>query len=115
MHKESSPSGSGLSTVTKFVQNGLARRHVKLALTGIVIITVLFVSFYNNRTLWDIGYDQVRAISKHYKPYFSYDSLIPSKIWQIYLSKASLTDRRTIDPEQLKDSLTWLAMNPGKT
>lgn len=37
-------------------------------------------------------------------------SLIPAKIWQILLPKPGAADKK-IDPENLKETTTWLAKN----
>ena len=38
-------------------------------------------------------------------------SLIPPKIWQIMLPKKQSADKLVIDPEKLRDTTSWLAMN----
>ena len=41
------------------------------------------------------------------------NSLIPPKIWQIFLPKQpSAGDSSTADPESLSDTPSWIAMNP---
>jgi alpha 1,6-mannosyltransferase len=38
--------------------------------------------------------------------------LIPRKIWQVMLHKESDIEESVIDPEALRDTASWLAMNP---
>jgi hypothetical protein len=109
-------SGPPASPTLGSFQHLVLRRHRALFFACCLLLA--FTSIY---TVFAVGFDlsssreappELRPVTLRKGSDGRVRSLIPQKIWQIMLPKGGKTvDLYTVDPEQLKETNSWLAKN----
>lgn len=109
---------AGRPWLPKILYNGVRRQHKIFAASGIALVLLSVAWIYSGlgldvfRAHPYIGFETKYGTGNHQTQTANDDgSVIPRQIWQIMLPKNQDVDKVAVNPENLKDTASWLAMN----
>lgn len=101
----------------RILQNVVRRQHKIIAVSGIALVLLSVAWIYSGlgldvfRAHPHIGFETKYGTGNHQTQTANDGSVIPHQIWQIMLPKNQDVDKLAVNPENLKDTASWLAMN----